>query len=129
MNVRLLRRWGSALPGDTVQVDRVQGQWLVDNAYGVSTGIVAPSQAAAAPGTDGPDPLAGGDSTRRFPATVKGSREGNRAAPVSGSPTQFTAGVAPEQHAAASEPEAPSGRHAGPSTKLSGSGRKRSTTS
>lgn len=127
MNVKLLRRWGSALPGDTVDVDDVQGRWLVDNSFGTSNGVAAPSQAAAAPGADGPDPLAGGDSTRRFPATRKGSRDGNRASAVTGSPTQYTAGVASQQ--APAQPEAdepPSGKHAGPSSKLSASGRKRS---
>lgn len=87
MRVRLIRRWGPNQAGQSVDVDPVQGRWLIQYGYGTASGEPAPSQAAAAPGQDGPDPLAGGDATRLGPpAAVKGPRRSNNAAPLSDSP-------------------------------------------
>lgn len=87
MRVRLIRRWGPNQAGQSVDVDPVQGRWLIQYGYGTASGEPAPSQAAAAAGEDGPDPLAGGDATRLGPpAAVKGPRRSNNAAPLSGSP-------------------------------------------
>lgn len=87
MRVQLIRRWGPNEAGQAVDVDPVQGRWLVHHAYGTATGEQAPPQAAAAPGGAGSDPVASGDATRLGPpATVKGPRRSNNAAPLSGSP-------------------------------------------
>lgn len=105
MRVRLIRRWGPNQAGQSVDVDPVQGRWLIQYGYGTASGEPEPSQAAAAPGQDGPDPLAGGDATRLGPpAAVKGPRRSNNAAPLPGSPT------APAPAAAAS---ADSGKDSG----------------
>lgn len=88
MRVRLIRRWGPNQAGQSVDVDPVQGRWLIQYGYGTASGEPAPSQAAAAPGEDGPDPLAGGGDATRLgpPAAVKGPRRGNNAAPLASSP-------------------------------------------
>lgn len=127
MQVKLLRRWGNNQPGDTVQVDDTQGRWLVDHAFGTAAGVQAPEQAAFMPGEDGADPLASGDGTRRGnPAMVKGPRRDNNALPVPGSPVQYNVGVA---ESAGNEPangESPNGgQPSEPSSKVSGSGRRR----
>lgn len=106
MRVRLIRRWGPNQAGQSVDVDPVQGRWLIQYGYGTASGEPALSQAAAAPGEDGPDPLAGGDATRLGPpAAVKGPRRSNSAAPLSGSP----AAPAP----AAADASADSGKDSG----------------
>lgn len=95
MRVKLIRRWGPNPAGESVDVDPVQGRWLVQHAFGRASGVTAPSQDAAAPGTDGPDPLAGGDATRRGPmVTQKAERRPNNAFPVDGAPVQYNAGIA-----------------------------------
>lgn len=84
--VKIVRRWGAHQPGETVQVDQKMADWLRDMSYGEADG--QPHNArAAAPGTDGPDPRAGGDVTRhRMAGEVKGSRDGERARGVDGRP-------------------------------------------
>lgn len=95
MRVKLLRRWGANPAGQSVDVDPTMGRWLVQHAFGTASGVTAPSQDAAAPGQDGPDPLAGGDATRRATiATQKAERRPNNAFPVDGAPVQYNAGVA-----------------------------------
>ena len=127
MNVQLLRRWGTNQPGDTVHVDAVQGRWLVDHAFGTASGVQAPEQAAFMPGEDGPDPLASGDGTRRGnPAMVKGARRDNHALPVPGSPVQYNVGVAESAGNDSGNGEGPDGdQPSEPSSKVSGSGRRR----
>lgn len=91
MKVTLARRWGPHPEGNTVEVDDVQGTWLIRHNYGHSTAdVVAPVQVAAAPGTNGPDPLAGGDATRRRPRIPRS--KGSTADPVPGSPPVYRAG-------------------------------------
>lgn len=86
--VQLVRRWGAHQPGETVDVDEQMCAWLVDNSFGETDETKgSATSGAAAPGTDGPDPRAGGDSTRlRMTSEVKGSREGERARSVGGNP-------------------------------------------
>lgn len=102
MKLYLVRRWGSNQPGSTVSVeDEAQARWLLDHNFAQRTKTSdSASSGAAAPGSDGPDPRAGGDGTRRRPTSMKSSdtRE-NRAWPVAGSPVQYNAGVAPTQGA------------------------------
>jgi len=98
VNVKLLRRWGSHPAGESVQVDDEQARWLVQHAYGTAKGITAAPQNAAAPGTDGPDPSAGGDWSRQGrPVAIKGARRDNNALPVDGAPRQYNAGVRAEE--------------------------------
>lgn len=127
MQVKLLRRWGTNQPGDTVSTDATQGRWLVDHAFGTAAGVQAPEQAAFMPGEDGADPLASGDGTRRGnPAMVKGPRRaGNNALPVPGSPVQYNVGVAESARNDDGDGESPDGFPSGPSSKVSGSGRRR----
>lgn len=103
MKVKLIRRWGPNPAGRTVDVDDVQGRWLVGHAFGTASGEQAPSQDAAAPGADGPDPLAGGDATRRTMRPVKGERRDNNALPVDGAPSQYRAGYTGEAPRVVSE--------------------------
>lgn len=127
MKLLIVRRWGSAVPGETVTVDdELQARWLLDNHFAERTNQPGSSTAGAiAPGTDGPDQLAGGDHTRRRPETRKAEYGPNRARPVSGSPVAYTAGVREEDKSGASDsPDEPAA--SGPSTKVSGSGRRRS---
>lgn len=111
MKVKLARRWGPHPEGHTVDVDDVQGTWLIRHNYGESSGdVTAPVQVAAAPGTDGPDPLAGGDATRRRPRIPRS--KGSTADPVPGSPPVYRAGyraVSPDA-ASSSDTEKPA-RH------------------
>jgi|SRR5687767_8350008 len=125
MQLLIVRRWGSNLPGDTVNVqDDAQARWLLDNSFAVRKNQPETATAgAAAPGTDGPDTLAGGDHTRRRPATRKGEYPENRAWPVAGSPVPYTAGISPDALRGRSEDPEPVA--SGPSTKVSGSGRRR----
>lgn len=126
MQVKLLRRWGNHQPGETVQTDQSMGRWLVDHAFGTATGVQAPDQAAFMPGADGPDPLASGDGTRRGnPVMVKRERRDNNAMPVPGSPVQYNVGVAAPASSDEAAADAQVGDSAGPSSKVSGSGRRR----
>jgi hypothetical protein len=87
VRIKLIRRWGPTPAGESVDVDPIQGRWLIDHAFGTAKGEPAPAQKAFAPGEAGPDPLASGDGTRRgVPAMVKGERRDNDAAPLPGSP-------------------------------------------
>lgn len=97
MRVQLLRRWGSHQAGDTVDVDNTTGHWLLDHALGETSSAPA-HQAAAAPGTDGADPVISGDATRRRGVAFKRTthNEGPIGA-VAGSPTQYNAGVAVDE--------------------------------
>lgn len=97
MKLKIIRRWGSNLPGDTVTVDDMeQARWLLDNSFAERSNQPGTAYGnAAAPGEAGPDPRAGGDHTRRYPATIKGDWAGvERASAVTGSPKQYNAGVA-----------------------------------
>jgi hypothetical protein len=106
MRVTLVRRFGDHQPGATVDVDDTTGHWLVGLNYGTADGLREPKQNAAAPGTHGPDPLAGGDPTRLYGhAAPSVERRPNHALPVPGSPVQYNRGVAP------GEPTNLSGRH------------------
>lgn len=110
MQVKLLRRWGQHDAGDTVKVDNTQGRWLVAHALGTATGVQAPMQEAAAPGSDGSDPVISGDATRLgTPAFQKAPRRDNGALPVEGSPVQYNNGVAPGS-SAPGDGEGPDGK-------------------
>lgn len=65
MRVRLVRRWGSTPPGQSVDVDPTQGRWLIDHAFGVAVAepAPAPAQAATAPAEAGSEPPASGESS------------------------------------------------------------------
>jgi hypothetical protein len=79
MQVKLTRRWAVHRAGQTVEVSDSQGRWLIQHNYAESSGDVrAPEQEAAAPGGNGPDPLAGGDATRRRPRITKPERDPER---------------------------------------------------
>ena len=138
----LVRRWGQNPAGQTLTVeDDSQAAWLLDHNYAQrSKDSTSASDNAAAPGTDGPDLRAGGDGTRRRPTSMRSSdKRENRAWPVAGSPVQYNAGVAPTQQGGGDEgdggDEAPSEDKAedgqaeasAPSSKLSGSGRRKSS--
>lgn len=76
MKVKLVRRWGLHKAGESVDVSDSQGAWLIQHSYAASAGdLVAPSQAAAMPGANGPDPLAGGDATRLRPRSMPTDRD------------------------------------------------------
>jgi hypothetical protein len=91
MNVTLVRRWGYHKAGSSVDVDEVQAAWLVQHHYAESSGeLVAPVQVAAAEGTHGADPLAGGDATRRRPHVPRST--GSVASQAPGSPPAFRGG-------------------------------------
>lgn len=79
--VKLNHRWGTNKAGSTVDVDDATAEWL----RGIGYAGKAPE--AAAPGTDGADPVLSGDPTRRRARPVKRAPvEGeNRAAAVEGS--------------------------------------------
>ncbi len=105
MKVNLVRRWGHQQPGTSVVVDDEQGDWLVNHNFAERSGQQgSASRGAAAPGTDGPDPIISGDQTRGFPKTVKGERSENQAWPAAGSPVQYNAGVAPQPAASGDQP-------------------------
>jgi hypothetical protein len=95
MKVNLVRRWGPHRAGKTVEVSDSQGAWLVQHNYADSAGdVVAPVQPAAAEGTHGADPLAGGDATRRRPRVSAPARDArvNYAASAPGSSPTYRAG-------------------------------------
>lgn len=98
VKLKIVRRWGSHLPGETVDVsDGEQASWLLNNSFAERSGQPGTAYGTAvAPGEAGPDPRAGGDVTRRYPATIRGDREGPRATPQPGSPPQYNAGVRAE---------------------------------
>jgi hypothetical protein len=76
VKVKLIRRWSSHRAGESVEVSDSQGTWLIQHSYAASSGdVLAPSQAAAMPGADGPDPLAGGDATRLRPRSMRSDRD------------------------------------------------------
>lgn len=126
MNVTLQRRWGSNQAGQSVSVDDEQGRWLVQHNFGTADGVPTPVQFAAAPGTDGPDQLAGGDATRQGrPVVLKGKRRDNNALPVEGSPVQYNHGIAPVQPEARSSKADAGDAPATPTSRVSTSGRKR----
>jgi hypothetical protein len=119
VKLKIVRRWGSHLPGETVDVaDKEQASWLLNNSFAERSNQPGTAYGnAAAPGTAGPDPRAGGDVTRRYPATIRGDRGDGRANPQAGSPVQYNAGVRAEPAggaAAAADPdsdEAPKARN------------------
>lgn len=133
----LVRRWGPNPAGTTVTVDDdEQARWLLGHNFAQrSKDDATASAGAAAPGEQGPDPRAGGDATRRRPvATPSSDERGNRAVPVAGSPVQYNAGVAPQAPAESARPargDAASSREQDaskePTTKVSGSGRRKSS--
>jgi len=91
MKVVLSRRWGYHKAGASVDVDEAQAAWLVQHHYAESSGdLVAPVQVAAAEGTHGADPLAGGDATRRRPHVPRST--GSVATQAPGSPPVFRGG-------------------------------------
>lgn len=95
----IVRRWGPHKPGSSVTVeDELQARWLLDNHFAEpGKGDGSASAGAVAPGTDGPDPRAGGDPTRRRPVGQrKVERRDNNALPVDGAPVQYNAGVRPD---------------------------------
>jgi len=95
MKVTLTRRWGPYRAGKQVDVDDVQGAWLVQHNYAESTPEVqAPEQPAAAEGAHGADPLAGGDATRRRPRVPRKAYDPdvNRALAGEGVPPTYRAG-------------------------------------
>lgn len=96
MKLQIVRRWGTNQPGNSVDVaDSAQARWLLDNSYAVRANQPETAYGnAAAPGAAGPDPLAGGDHTRRRPATRKAEYGHNRALPTPGAPVQYNMGVA-----------------------------------
>lgn len=88
MKVTLVRRWGPYRAGRTVEVDNVQGTWLVQHNYATAADVAAPAQVAVAEGAHGADPLAGGDATRLRPKVSKGTDPADpaRVRPVTGAP-------------------------------------------
>src|SRR5687768_2666738 len=79
MQVKLTRRWAVHRAGQSVEVSDSQGRWLIQHNYAESSGDVrAPEHEAAAPGGNAPDPLAGGDATRRRPLIPKPERDPER---------------------------------------------------
>jgi hypothetical protein len=122
VKLKIVRRWGSHLPGETVDVsDEEQAYWLLNNSFAERSNQPGTAYGnPPAPGEAGPDPRAGGDVTRRYPATIRGDREAERANPQAGSPVQYNAGVREEPAAAAAggaqQPvpgEGPKGRRRG----------------
>lgn len=89
--IKLVRRWGSHQPGETVEVDDTMATFLTGTAFGVRPGDEDRNRHGGSgvvhPGTDGPDPRAGGDPSRlRMTDAVKSPREGERAGRVAGAP-------------------------------------------
>lgn len=94
--LKIVRRWGSNQPGATVNVDdEAQARWLVDNHFAEpGQGDGSATAGSVAPGSDGPDPRAGGDRTRLRPITErKVERHEGQIGPVAGAPRQFNQGV------------------------------------
>lgn len=95
MKVKLARRWGLRKPGESVEVDDVQGAWLIQHSYAESSGDVqAPVQPAAAEGAHGADPLAGGDATRLRPSIPRST--GSTAEQATGSSPTYRGGYTAE---------------------------------
>ena len=95
----IVRRWGHHQPGTSVTVeDELQARWLLDNHFAEpGKGDGSATAGAVAPGTDGADPRAGGDHTRRRPITQrKVPRHEGQIGPVAGAPRQYNAGVRPD---------------------------------
>jgi hypothetical protein len=116
MQVTLTRRWAMHPAGKSVEVSDTQGRWLVQHSYAESVGDVrAPEQRAAAEGTHGADPLAGGDATRRYPRALPSARDkrDGRVQRAPGSSPTYRAGYGPAD--AAREGEA--GRDYDPSAR------------
>lgn len=107
MKVTLVRRWGPHRAGQSVEVDAVQGAWLIQHSYAASAGDVqAPAQPAVAEGAHGADPLAGGDATRRRPRVPRS--QGSTAVQAAGSSPTYRAGFDAE----AAKRQGPAGRPA-----------------
>lgn len=129
----LVRRWGHHQAGETVTVeDDVQARWLLGHQFAQhSKAETSVAGVAAAEGTHGPDPRAGGDATRRRPVSMKsGDTRENKAWPVAGSPVQYNAGVAPTQASGGGDEAEASGSDDQdgsdePTSKISGSGRRK----
>lgn len=98
-SVKLVRRWGSHEPGQTVDVDDTMAAWLVGTHHAEAPDRPGTARAGVvAPGTDGADLRMGGDLSRPgVPQTRKapryngetgdaGENYANRAAPVAGAP-------------------------------------------
>lgn len=95
MKVNLVRRWGPHRAGRAVEVSDSQGAWLIQHNYAQSSGDVqAPVQVAAAPGTHGADPLAGGDATRLRPHVPRSG--GSTATQAAGSSPTYRPGYTAE---------------------------------
>lgn len=98
--VKLVRRWGSHQPGETVDVDKTMADWLTGNSFAERSGQEGHARAnARAEGTDGPDNRAGGDVTRRRMTSAKSARlEQNLTGRVQGAPRPVgdVSHVAPE---------------------------------
>jgi hypothetical protein len=75
-SVKLVRRWGSHEPGQTVEVDDTMAAWLVGTHHAEAPDRPGTARAGVvAPGTDGPDLRMGGDLSRPgVPQTRKASR-------------------------------------------------------
>ena len=95
MKVKLVRRWGQRDARQTVDVDDTQAAWLIQHNYAESAGeVLAPEQPAAAEGTHGADPLAGGDATRLRPHVPRST--GSTAHQATGSSPTYRAGFTAE---------------------------------
>lgn len=129
MKLYLVRRWGPNAAGQNITVDDPeQAQWLLNHNFAQRTAdSTSVTDNAVAPGTHGPDPRAGGDGSRLRPTSMRSSdtRE-NRAVAVAGSPVQYNAGVAPTQVAGGGD-EGSEEQASAPSSKVSGSGRRKSS--
>ena len=86
--VKITRRWGSHQPGEVVELSETEATWLVGIGFGEDPRHEGHSTAnAKAPGSDGPDPRAGGDPTRRRMTSAKSARvEQNLSGRVQGAP-------------------------------------------
>jgi hypothetical protein len=73
--VKIVRRWGSHQPGETVDLDETQARWLVGLKYAEdpnNEGTANPD--GKANGEFGPDPLAGADPSRWRMTSAKSAR-------------------------------------------------------
>lgn len=89
--VKLVRRYGHRQPGETVELDKTEAEWLIGIGHAVRPGQEAAGTSTGTgrvhPGTDGPDPALGGDPSRlRMRSEVKSPRGGERAGRVQGAP-------------------------------------------